>query len=262
MHAKIACLCGLLFLTACSTSPMGRPQATIFGEDTIRRQGEAAYRDIVRSEAPGTDERQQWLVNCVTNRIVDALTPEERQDYHWEVALFERDIANAFALPGGKMGVYSGLFRYARSEHQLAAVIGHEVAHVLSGHSNEGASRDTLKGIGMVLGQIAGLPAGTLNAIDLATDLGLFLPFNRAQESEADKYGLMLMARAGFDPEESIVLWRNMSAQDGLRVPEIISTHPSPDTRIEDLEALLGPARVLYEAAFTKPTMYSCNIMR
>jgi len=258
LRKRIACLGIVLWVTACSTSPMGRNQATIFSEDTIRRQGEAAYSDIRRSEVPGTDPRQRHLVSCVTNRILNAMTDEERKDYNWEASLFERDVANAFALPGGKMGVYSGLFKYALNEHQLAAVMSHEVSHVLSGHSNEGASRSVLKDVGMLIGQVAGLPTQTLSTIDIATELGLFLPFNRAQETEADQLGLMLMARAGFDPEESIYLWRNMSGA-GTRLPEMLSTHPSPESRIEDLQALMRPAKVLYEAAFAKG-ISSCNV--
>jgi predicted Zn-dependent protease len=237
---------------------MGRNQVSLYSEDTVRSQGEAAYRDIVRSERPGMDDYQNHLVNCVTGRILNALTADERQDYYWEVRLFERDTANAFALPGGKIGIYSGLFRYARNEHQLATVIAHEVAHVLSNHANEGATWNTVRNAGIVLAQVAGLP---VNTVDMASQLGLFLPFNRAAETEADQYGLMLMARGGFDPEESIYLWRNMDSKDGFRPPELISTHPASENRMENLESLMSPAKVLYEAAFTKQNMYSCNVM-
>jgi predicted Zn-dependent protease len=247
------------WLTACQSSPLDRNQVTLYSDATMVRQGEAAYRQILRNERLSRDTLKNDMALCVTTRIVQALSAEERGTLRWEVNVFENDTANAFALPGGKIGVYSGLFRFARNEHQLAAVVAHEVSHVLSNHSNESASRDTLRSAGTVLAQIAGLPSGAVRALDYAAELGLFLPFNRAQESEADVMGLMLMARAGFDPGESVNLWRNMNEGRETAPPEFVSTHPSPATRIADLEALMGPARVLYEVAFANDKVSTCT---
>lgn len=255
----LAILLAALLVTGCRSAATGAEEGGgMYSDATMRRQGEAAYREIVRSERPSRDVSRNELTLCVTQRIVAALTPEERGDLNWEVHVFDNDSANAFALPGGKIGLYSGMFRFARNEHQLATVLAHEVGHVLADHSNLRASRNTLLQAGRVLGTLAGVPAGALDAADLAAQFGLFTAFGRAEESEADALGLMLMARAGFDPGESVYLWRNMS-EEGGSIPEFISTHPSHDTRIADLQALMSPARVLYESAFLQDRVMTCR---
>jgi predicted Zn-dependent protease len=174
---------------------------------------------------------------------------EQQTRYVWEVTLFADSQVNAFALPGGKIGVYEGLLDVAINQHQLAAVMAHEVGHVLASHSNERASQATLRNVGFGVAQLLGVSDSTLQAWDLGTQLGLFLPFNRSQESEADVIGLTLMARGGFEPEESITLWENMAASAGARSPELLSTHPSPNTRISDLRAGMQGAEIELDAA-------------
>ena len=226
-----------LLLTACTTSPTNRRQVILYSDQQMEQRGIEAY-DQMRVEVPVSGNiRQARFVQCVTNSIVNALPDPERSRYEWEVTLFDGEQANAFALPGGKMGVYAGLLGIAENQHQLATVMAHEISHVLANHSNERASQSALRSAGLVAAQILGASESTLNALDTASQLGLFLPFNRTQESEADSLGLNLMARAGFDPTESIVLWVNMSSDGGARPPEFFSTHPSPDTRIRDLRA-------------------------
>jgi predicted Zn-dependent protease len=254
----VGMLVAALCLSGCSTNKSGAEGVTLFSDDTMRQQGEAAYREILRSERPSRDLDKNELTQCVTERLVETLTPEEHGDLNWEVHVFDDDMANAFALPGGKIGVYLGLFKHARNEHQLAAVLAHEVGHVLADHSNMRASQSTLREVGKVAALLAGVNPAALEAAELAAELGLFLPFGREQESEADALGLMLMARAGFDPEESVYLWRNMD-DGGASVPEFISTHPSHDTRIADLQALMSPARVLYESAFLQDRVRTCR---
>ena len=117
---------------------------------------------------------------------------------------------------------------------------------------------NTMREVGKVAAVLAGVNPAAVDAADLIAELGLFMPFGRAEESEADAFGLMLMARAGFDPEESVYLWRNMD-DGGGSLPEFISTHPSHDTRIADLQALMGPARVLYESAFLQDRVMTCH---
>ena len=151
----------------------------------------------------------------------------------WEVTVFDDEQANAFALPGGKIGVYNGLLNVAYNQHQLAAVMAHEVGHVMANHSNERASQSALRNVGLAAARVFGASDTTIEAIDYGAQLGLFLPFNRTQESEADSIGIMLMAQAGFDPTQSIALWENMSADGGPRPPEFPSTHPSPDSRMQ-----------------------------
>jgi predicted Zn-dependent protease len=201
-------------------------------------QGLQAYGEMQEELPRATDPARIDYVNCVTDYIVAALSAEQRGDHVWEVTLFENETANAFALPGGKMGVFTGLLEVAENQHQLAAVMAHEVSHVLARHSNERASQAALRNIGLTVAQQAGVSDGTLQLLDFGANLGLFLPFNRTQESEADEIGVMLMARAGFDPQESLTLWHNMTASGGARPPEFLSTHPSPGTRISDLTRL------------------------
>lgn len=255
--ATIALL--VIDLVACASSPTDRRQVVLYSEESMAQQGVQAYEQM-RSQMPVANNQQQInYVQCVTNYIVAALDESERNSYTWEVTLFEDDSANAFALPGGKMGVYTGLLKVAVNQHQLAAVMAHEVGHVLARHSNERASQATIRGIGRAVAQVAGVSDTTLEVIDLSTQYGLFLPFNRTQESEADRIGIILMAEAGFDPQEAIVLWENMSAQGGARPPELLSTHPSPASRMKELNELLSPAEAIWASANSRGIVPDCR---
>ncbi len=258
-YRTLPCSLLLLSLLACATSPTQRRQVVLFSDTEMAQQGVAAYNQM-RAQVPvSTNTRQTDFVQCVTNYIVAALDSNSRGSHVWEVTLFENEQANAFALPGGKMGVFSGLLAITENQHQLAAVMAHEVGHVLARHSNERASQAALISIGRVVVQVAGASDSTLSAIDLGTELGLFLPFNRAQESEGDTIGIALMARAGFIPSESISLWQNMARQGGSRQPEFMSTHPSPATRIADLTRLLPAAEAQMTAARARGMAPDCS---
>lgn len=251
-------LAAVLCLAGCASKDGGDDGLTLYSDETIRAQGEAAYREMLRTERLSREADLIELTQCVTARLLATMTPAERDGLAWEVNVFANDAANAFALPGGKIGVYEGLFKHARNEHQLAAVLAHEVGHVVEDHSNLRATNNTLREVGKVAALLAGVSPMIVENAALAADLGLFMPFGREQESEADAFGLMLMARAGFDPEESVYLWRNMD-DGGLAPPEILSSHPSHDTRIEDLQSLMGPARVLFESAFLQDRVTTCR---
>ncbi|HET8702086.1 MAG TPA: M48 family metallopeptidase, partial [Nitrococcus sp.] len=161
---------------------------------------------------------------------------------------------NAFALPGGKIGVYSGLLKVAQTPGQLAAVIGHEVGHVVAGHADERlstafATQTGLNLLSLVLGSEGVVSQQGMALLGLGAQVGIILPFSRTQESEADEIGEKLMAKAGFDPQQSIELWQNMSKAGGKQPPQFLSTHPSPSTRIADLRAHLPQAMQLYQQA-------------
>ena len=225
----------------------------------MAQQGIQAYQQM-REQMPISENiRQTDYARCVTNYVVSALDENQRGDYLWEVTVFENEQANAFALPGGKMGIYTGLLNIATNQHQLAAVMAHEVGHVLAHHSNERASQSALRNIGRAVAQIAGVSSTTMEIIDYGTELGLFLPFNRRQESEADQIGIMLMAKAGFDPQESITLWQNMAANGGARRPELLSTHPAPSTRMADLNSLLPAAEAVWVSARARGVVPDCQ---
>jgi predicted Zn-dependent protease len=250
-------VCGLLL--GCTSSPTNRRQVVLYSDADMAAQGEQAYRQMQQQMPVSTNSRQVDYVRCVANYVVAALDETERGNIEWEVTVFDDLQANAFALPGGKIGVYNGLLDVAVNQHQLAAVMAHEVGHVLASHSNERASQSALRNVGVAAARILGASDTTLEAIDLGTQLGLFLPFNRTQESEADVIGLYLMAEAGFDPRQSITLWQNMSATGGPRQPEFLSTHPSPSSRIEELASRMDEATGLQQTAIAQGINPDCT---
>ena len=226
-----------LLAVACATSSTGRSQLKLFPEAEMTTMGAAAFDKMKSEMKVSSNGTLETRARCV----VDQLAPQVGGEYatmKWEVTVFDEASPNAFALPGGKIGVHSGLFQVAKNQDQLATVMGHEIAHVLEGHSNERVSTQyaTQSGIALV-GVISGGSSPVQQELLSLLGAGaIVLPFSRAQESEADQVGLMLMARAGFDPAESIPLWQNMSAAGGAAPPEFLSTHPSHGTRITNLQ--------------------------
>jgi predicted Zn-dependent protease len=217
----------------------------LVGDAEMDKMGVEAFEQLKQEQKVSTDPRVNAYVTCVANAITGVLTPEESQGV-WEVRVFEDDSANAFALPGRKIGVHTGLLKVAKNQDQLATVIGHEVGHVIAKHgaervSDQYATQIAASGIGVVLGAL-GDPSSATHGLAMAAlgvgAQGVVLKFSRTHESEADALGLDYMARAGFDPRESVPLWQNMdAASQGARPPEFLSTHPNPATRIKDLEA-------------------------
>jgi predicted Zn-dependent protease len=240
-----------IVIASCAISPLGRRQLAFFPDDQLNQMGVAAFAQVKAETKVSSDPNANSYVKCVANRITATLSPAESPIRNWEVLVFASDQANAFALPGGKIGVYTGLLKVAKNQDQLAAVVGHEVAHVLARHANERvstayaaeASLAAVSASGAVSPQLMGL-------MGLGTQVGVLLPFGRTQESEADLLGLDLMARAGFDPRQSVALWQNMNAsrQRGAP-PEFLSTHPSDATRMSNLNSRMPRANSLYEAA-------------
>jgi predicted Zn-dependent protease len=229
-------------LAACATSPTGRRQLRLVSDGEMAQMGAAAFTQMKQKTPPTQDAKVNGYVQCITR----ALTAETGGG-PWELQVFESKDVNAFALPGGKMGVYTGLLKVAKSQDQLAAVIGHEIAHVIAGHSASRVSNEMAAQLGIgILSQSTGIGA---DAIGLGANLLLLLPFSRGDESEADILGMDYMARAGFDPREAAELWRNMARAGGGGPPQFMSTHPSHDTRIRDLNNRLPVALPLYEQA-------------
>ncbi|GHA40351.1 M48 family metallopeptidase [Photobacterium aphoticum] len=228
-------------LSACSSSPTGRSQMLLYSQQDMSQLGAQSFDALKQQEKIYTDKKTNQYVQCVAQSITQKLTGPEAAE-QWEVVVFDSDQVNAFALPGGKIGVYTGLLKVAKNQDQLATVIGHEVAHVIAQHSNERLSRTQMADIGLELSSLA--ISGTqyhgaaMAGLGLGVQYGVLMPYGRAQESESDIVGLRLMAEAGFDPNASIDLWKNMAkASGGNQPPELLSTHPSHDTRIDDLKA-------------------------
>jgi len=247
---------GALLLAGCSEAPTGRSRLALVPEGMLAQMGEQSFAEMRRRRPAVTGTPANALVQCVTREVAaaaGAVYPSVNLPGAWEVVLFEDPSPNAFALPGGRIGVHTGLLRVAESPAQLAAVIGHEVAHVLAEHGNERLTQQL--GIRAVLlvvglfseGDLAGEPL--MRALGLGAHLGIALPFSRAHEEEADAMGLAIMAEAGFDPRESTALWRNMAAAGGGQPPEFLSTHPAHDSRIQGLEAAMDAALARYRDA-------------
>lgn len=213
--------------------------------------GQQESRKILSKEPvkTGTDEAQR--VEAVGRRIAAAA---RRGDFRWEFHLIGKDVANAFCLPGGKVFVYEGIFKYVATDAELATVMAHEVGHAIARHGAERMSRAMMVQMGHDAAAIAlGVAGGSQAAVQAfsqaygtGANLGLMLPFGREQEYEADRIGLMLMAQAGYDPRAALDFWRKMSGAPGKRPPEFLSTHPTGQHRIAELQARMGDALRLY----------------
>lgn len=253
----------LVFLCfACATSPLGRKQLLIVPDSQMDQMGAQAFDQVKASEKPEQDPKINQYIKCIVHPLTDTVkgqTPVE----NWEVVVFNNPQANAFALPGGKIGVYTGILKVAKTDSQLATVIAHEIGHVISRHGAERVSQQA----GTELG-LAALGAITPNnpnkntlmgLLGMGAQVGILLPFSRTQESEADLVGLDLMAKAGFDPRQSVELWKNMIANSGGKAPpQWLSTHPASENRIQTLEQNMGGAWVKYEQAQAAGKKPSC----
>ena len=243
----LALLCCLL--TGCATSPTGRSQFIYMSDSQMNQMGLQAFDNLKKEKPRSKSTQYTQFVNC----IAEAITYETGGD--WELVVFEDDSLNAFALPGNKIGVHTGLIKLVDNQDQLAAVIGHEIGHVLARHSNERMSQKTAVNMGVSLVSAVSAPTSALgqlavSALGVGAQYGVILPFSRTHESEADIIGLDLMAKAGFDPRQSINLWQKMAgASQGQQPSEFMSTHPSHDTRIKELSDHMPTAMQLYQQA-------------
>jgi len=258
---KLTCLTiftALLF-TSCSTVPgTGRVQFTPIPSGQMLSMSISQYGEVIGKAKISKDKKTTAMVRRVGLRIaraVEDLLKEEdiEMKFEWEFNLID-DLkqANAWCMPGGKIAVYTGILPYTKDETGLAVVMGHEVAHALARHGNERMSRGLgVAFVGMGLGLFLNEkdPATRnifMGAFGAAAQYGVILPFGRSQESEADRLGLQLMARAGYDPNAAIPFWQRMAQAGGNKPPEFLSTHPSNETRIEDIKTHLPEALIHY----------------
>ena len=241
-------LLGGALLSACSTAPVtGRQQLMLVSESQAQEMGIQAYKETLGKSKLSHDPKYLDQVRRVGARVAQAA---QKPDYKWEFnVLDEPNTINAWALPGGKVAVYTGLLNLGVTDAELAAVMGHVVAHALAQHSRERMSEAMAQQIGMeALGASGKLGDGALQAVNIALGIGVGLPFGRKQESEADYIGLELMAKAGYDPRAAITFWHKMENASGGKPPEFLSTHPSSEHRIRDIEAALPKFIPTYEA--------------
>ncbi len=247
MNKTSLCLIAAVFLAACQNVPVtGRSQLQLISEQQETRMGLTSFREILEKEKLSTDHAANERLQRIGARIAAATG---RSDYQWEFKLIDNDKAlNAFCLPGGKVAVYTGLLPVAQDDAGLAAVLGHEVAHAIARHGGERLSQEIL---------IAGLSVATVVATqdspnrDLYVGLlgagaavGYLLPYSRLHESEADRMGLIYMAKAGYDPRAAIGFWQRMAAAGKGKAtpPEFLSTHPADASRIQEIERWLPEA--------------------
>ena len=254
----------LLVLTACATSPTGRKQLTLLPESQMAQMGAEAFRQQKEQTPASKDPAINAFVRCVSVPLIEEVTGKgSARD--WEIVVFDVKEPNAFALPGKKIGVQTGILSVARTDGQLAAVLGHEIGHVLAKHGNERVSQGIgaqvlTMGAAAALGKDSPEKSAILAGLGIATQFGVLLPFSRTHESEADVLGLDIMARAGFDPRQSVELWKNMSAAGGAKPPEWMSTHPADQSRIEHLQKNMAGAMTQYEHARAQGKAPHCQL--
>lgn len=245
----LAALLLVSLAAACETVPItGRSQLNLLSEPDEIQMGIQAYKEVTSKVKVSTNTVQNAQVNRVAQRIIAAV---EKPDLPWEVKVVEDNQANAFALPGGKIAVYTGILPITKDDAGLAAVIGHEVGHVIARHSAERVSQQMVaQGLGgaLVSGVLGTDPQTSAQVAGLFAQ-GLLLPWGRKQESEADHIGLILMAKAGYDPRAARDLWVRMAeaSKGQSRPPEFLSTHPSEATRIQQIEGWLPEALKYYK---------------
>ena len=245
---KILLVLSSCLLSACATSPLGRTQLLFQNESGLASSALQEYEQMKKDSPISKNKALTEYVQCVVRPLTNEVVGE------WEVTLFDSDQINAFALPGGKIGVYTGILKVANNQDRLAAVVGHEISHVLSHHANERASAATLTNIGLV---VIGIAANSNNqnsqlaiaALGLGVQYGIIMHYSRIHETEADLLGLDIMAKAGFNPAEAPKLWESMKVGKKENVPEWMSTHPSDDTRIQALIERQDEALAYMQAA-------------
>lgn len=240
---RLLCLLVVLLSAAGCALPLA-------SETELEIESAKQFEQMRANTLVSNDTSLRSYIYCVASAIIAQLE-EPYASKNWEIEVFEQDdTVNAFAMPGGKIGVFTGIMKVAVNQNQLGAVLGHEVAHVTLQHSLERVNREMTTQIG-VIGATAAMGGGqgTYDLIAMGAQVGLSLPYGRGQESEADVIGLQYMADAGFDPRASVELWKNMAKENKSAPPEWFSTHPSSENRIDDLIADLPEALSRYNAA-------------
>ncbi|MHC4534624.1 MAG: M48 family metallopeptidase [Planctomycetota bacterium] len=263
LKSKLLVLCGLLLLLSGCTEVAitGRKQFNLVPDSMINSMGFQAYSEFLTQSKLSKDFSKTQMVKRVGSRIQKAVEQycaqnnlsDNLQGYQWEFNLIEDDQLNAWAMPGGKMVVYTGLLKVTQSEAGLATVIGHEIAHVFAKHGSERMTHGLMVDLGgMALSEaLSNKPAQTKNlfmqSYGVGTQVGVLLRYSRVHESEADHLGLIFMAMAGYNPNEAVNFWQRMTvAKQGSRPIEILSTHPADSTRIRNLQKLIPKAMQYY----------------
>jgi predicted Zn-dependent protease len=242
-----------VLLSACVTSPTGRSQLMMVSDSQMNQMGLTAFNDMRKQGKFVDAPRERAYATCVSKALISVLPPPWNTQ-QWEVQIVDDDTANAFALPGGRIGVNKGMFKLANNQDQLAVVLGHELSHVVARHGAERVSDNMATQAAVAAGTAYAGTRGTNTgyvaaALGLGAQVGILLPFSRTQESEADTLGQRYMAQAGFDPRAAVTLWQKMGAQGGSKPPAFLSTHPSTGNRAQALNQQAQQLMPVYEQA-------------
>jgi len=246
----------LSVVVGCQTAPVtGRKQLILISASQEMALGAQSYRDILKESELSHDKQIIGMVEQVGWNIAKVTSRDYAiaKDYEWEFKVIEDDkTPNAFALPGGKIAVYTGILKYTQNDAGLATVMGHEVAHALARHGAERMSQILVAQIGAVALNVAihDQDPETRRALNIAygagATVGVLLPFSRLEESEADRIGLILMAKAGYDPREAVGFWERMAKAGGKKPPAFLSTHPTDEKRIAQIKEWIPEALAYY----------------
>jgi predicted Zn-dependent protease len=242
-------------LVGCQANPVsGRQQLVLVSEEQAQASSAQAYTQTLSEAQKKGNLSTDATLNNRVRRITDRLIAEAKlmyppsRDWQWSVAVIDEPALNAWCMPGGKMAIYTGIVHKLKlTDDEIAQVMGHEIAHALLGHGRERMSRAIAMQGGMQIGSI--LAGRDISILAPVADIALTLPNSRENESEADRYGLELAARAGFDPRAAVRLWEKMAAASGDGPPQFLSTHPAPGNRIQALNALMPQMMPIYEKA-------------
>jgi len=251
-------LAAALFATAlpgCQENPVsGRKQFVLVSEEQAQASSAQAYTQTLADAQKQGKLSANAALNARVKRITDRLIAQATvmyppsKDWKWSVAVIEEPELNAWCMPGGKMAIYTGIIdKLSLSDDEIAQIMGHEISHALLGHGRERMSRALATQAGLQLGSIAA--GADLTGLAPIADIALTLPNSRTGESEADRYGIELAARAGYNPRAAVSLWEKMASTGGGQPPQFLSTHPSPANRIQALSALVPQMQPLYEKA-------------
>jgi len=259
--AALSFLCGCQTVQTTSGGVVGvdRPQSmsSLVSSEKFNQDSAVAYRQVIEeAKKKGLLNRNPAQVERV-RRIAGRLTPStgafraDAPGWTWEVNVVSQDEVNAWCMPGGKIAVYTGLLvKLNLNDDELAAVMGHEISHALREHGREQYSQAVTQGLIInIVGAVVGAPASAQNASAALIDIFVNRPHSRVDETEADRIGVELAARSGYDPRAAVSLWQKMAKLGGNKPPEWLSTHPSDETRTRDLEVYSNRVEPLYEAA-------------
>jgi len=239
-------------LSGCASVPYtNRQQLNLISPSEENQLGAQAYQETLSKAKLSTDQAAITMVERIGHRIASVA---DQPDFKWEFKLIDDPkTANAFCLPGGHVAVYTGILTITKDENGLAVVMSHEIAHAIAHHGAERMSQGTLMNLGTQALQVGmenkdpQTQQYVMSALGLGVNVGVVLPFSRGQEAEADHIGLILMAKAGYDPRSAVPFWERMKASGGQNPPEFLSTHPSDETRIQKIREELPEALQYYQ---------------